>query len=146
MGFDRLRAMSYSHTRMLTSLFSYNFASEDICYEAFNKAINQRMAEARDKLVFNGELLSEEDASNVSEWVLIAFVMHVTGENEELLARLCRDVQSVTLEEAGMLGSPRVNTQVAAVFIELAYPVKCAIFNVREGLQELCSSDFSVFD
>lgn len=36
MGFERLHAMLDSHTRMFISLFSYNFAIGDICYESFN--------------------------------------------------------------------------------------------------------------
>ena len=67
MGFERLCAMSDSYTRILFSLFSYNFVSGDIYYKAFNKVINQRMKEARDNLVFNVELLLEEDVSSISE-------------------------------------------------------------------------------
>ena len=142
MGFERWCTMSDSHTRMIISLFSHNFVSGDICYSAFNKVINQRMKAAGDKLVYDEELLSEEDVPSISEWLLIPIVMHVASENEELLARLRRDAQSVTPEEAGMLGCPRVDTQASAAFMELACPIKHAIFNVIEGLQELCSSHF----
>ena len=55
MGVERSCAMSDSHTRTLISLFNHNFASGDISYEAFNKVTNQRMKEARDKLVYNEE-------------------------------------------------------------------------------------------
>lgn len=57
--------------------------------------------------------------------------MCIAGENKELLARLRRDIQSITPEEVGMLGSPRVDTQSAVAFIELVHSVKHAIFNIR---------------
>ena len=62
--------------------------------------------------------------------MLIAFAMHVSGEDEQSLARLCRDVQHIIPEEAGMLGCPRVDMQAATAFAELTCLVKHAIFNV----------------
>lgn len=116
-GFEKSRTMSDSHTRTLISMFSHDFALGDICYEVFDKVINQRMEAAGDKLVCDKELLSEENVSNLSEWLLIAFVMHVAGEIEELLGRFHRDVQSITQEEAGMLDGLRVDIEAAVAFI-----------------------------
>ena len=60
--------------------------------------------------------------------------MYVAGKNKEFLARLCRDVQSITLKEAGILDSLRVDILAVAAFIELIYPIKYTIFNVSTGL------------
>ena len=145
-GFERLYAISDSHTRILIRLFTFIFISGDICYKVYNMVINQRIKVAGDKLVYNKELLSEKNMSNISVSLLISFVMHITGKNKELFTRLCRDIQSIILEEAGILGCPQVGIQAVIALIELIYHVKYTILNISEGLQELYSSNYNLFN
>ena len=47
---------------------------------------------------------------------------------------------------AGIHYDPKVDTLAVATFIELLCPIKCAIFQVNEGLQLISSSNMSLFE
>ena len=93
------------------------------------------------KIEFNEDSLLEDNASGFIEWRLIAIAECVAGNDATLLSILHRDMQSITPKEAGMLGSPRVDAQVAALLIEILCLVKHIAFYVDLGLQTLASSN-----
>ena len=69
---------------------------------------------------------------------------YVAGDDAKLLGRLHRDIQSNTLEEAGMLRNPRARTQAVALLIEVLCLVNHTTFHINLGLQTLASSDSQV--
>ena len=70
---------------------------------------------------------------------------HIVGDNEPTLAMLCRNIQSITPNDAGILGNSKVDTLAAAAFFEVLYPIKYTIFLVEQGLSTLMSSDMILF-
>jgi len=66
-GFVELRKMSDSHARMLFSLYSYNFASTDICYDMFNEIFSQRIEVLPKEIVFDKDLISKDEFSLLAE-------------------------------------------------------------------------------
>ena len=73
--------------------------------------------------------------------MLIAAANYLVGDDEILMNRLRRDMQSLTPEDTGTLGNPKVGTQAAMALFEALLPVKFAIFQVGQGLHNLCSSN-----
>ena len=146
MGFMELHKMADVYTRMLFSLYSHNFVSADICYDMFNEIFNQRMEEFSKEIMFDKDFITEDEFSSLAEWLLVSIAKYIARTNEILLAKICRDIQSITPIDAGILGNPRVDTLVVTVFLELMYSIKYAIFSTNEGLQELGSSDLLLFE
>ena len=138
--------MSDAHTRILFSLYSYNFVSTDIYHDVFSEIFSQRIEVFPKEIVFDQAFISEDEFSLITKWLLVAIAKYIAGTDEALLARLYRNIQSITPTKAGMLGNPRVNTLAVTAFIEMIYPVKYAIFSVNEGLQDLRLSNFMLFE
>ena len=69
----------------------------------------------------------------------------VAGDDEATLAKLRRNIQSLTPQSVCVLGSVEVETIAAATFYELYYPIKFAIFVVNEGLCTLMLSNMQLF-
>lgn len=79
------------------------------------------------------------------EWLLAGTSKHITGDDEPTLAKLRRNVQSLTPERVGCLGSPRIETLTTAAFFEIVFPVKYVICSANEGLHTLMLSDVRLF-
>ena len=103
------------------------------------------MEEFSEEIVFDEDFISEDKFSSLAERLLVSIAKYIARTNEFILAKLCRDIQSITPMDVGILGNPRVDTLVATAFLELMYPVKYAIFSTNKGLQELGSSDIILF-
>ena len=144
-GFVELHKMADVHTRMLFSLYSHNFISADICYNMFKEIFDQRIEEFSDKIIFDKDFIAEDKFSSLAKWLLVSIVKYITRPNEFILAKLRRDIQSLTPMDVGILGNPRVDTLVVTAFLELMYPVKYAIFSTNKNLQELGLSDLLLF-
>ena len=71
---------------------------------------------------------------------------HIAGDNDPTLVMLHRNIQSITLNNAGILGNSKVDTLAAAAFFEVLYSIKYAIFLVEQGLSTLMSSNIILFD
>jgi len=104
------------------------------------------MEEFPKKIMFDKDFIKEDEFSSLAEWLLVSIAKYIARTNEILLAKICRDIQSITPIDAGILGNPRVDTLVVTVFLELMYSIKYAIFSTNEGLQELGSSDLLLFE
>ena len=89
----------------------------------------------------DGDLLTDDDLSSFIEWTLIAMANYLARDDERLLNRMQRDMQSLTPEETGALGNLRVDTQAAAALLEASLPIKLAIFQINLGLCTVCGSD-----
>ena len=72
--------------------------------------------------------------SLLTEWLLIFIANYIAGDDKEFLARIRRDIQSITPDLASILRNPRVDISALAAFIELLYPVKYMIFNISDSL------------
>ena len=119
---------------MLFSLYSYNFASTDIYYDMFNEIFSQRIEVLPKKIVFDKDLISKDEFSLLAEWLLVAIAKYIAGIDKVLLARLRRNIQSITPLEVELLDDPRVDMLVVIAFLELIYLIKYAIFSINEGL------------
>jgi len=75
----------------------------------------------------------------------VSIAKYVTGDDEALLAILHRNIQLIAPKDSGRFGSSRVDTLVAAAFIEVLYSVKYTIYRVKEGLYTLIASDTLLF-
>ena len=60
----------------------------------------------------------------------MSIAKYLVGDDEHLEAIICRNIQSLTSQTAGIYGNLRVDTLTAAALIEHLYPVKYAIFSV----------------
>ena len=89
----------------------------------------------------NRDLLTDDELSIFKEWTSIAMANYLAGEDESLLNRMWKDIQSLTPEETGALGNPRVDAQAAAALLEALIPIKFSIIQVNFGLHSLCGSD-----
>ena len=145
MRFATLGTMSNTQTRILLSIFSHCFINADLSFEIFWDILD-KLDSVEDDIVYNEKIMSEKDFDPFVEWLLIATVKHIAGDNEPTLTMLHRNIQSITPNDAGILGNSKVDTLAAAAFFEVLYPVKYAIFLVEQGLSTLMSSDMILFD
>ena len=76
---------------------------------------------------------------------MVSTAKYVAGDNEALLALLCRNIQSIVPKDSERFGSSKVDTLVAVVLIKVLYPVKYALFRVKEDLYTLIASDTMLF-
>ena len=104
------------------------------------------MEEFSEETVFDKEFIAEDELSSLAKWLLVSIAKYIARTNKFILAKLCRDIQSLTPIDVGILGNPRVDTLVAIAFLELIYSVKYAIFSTNKGLQELGSSNLMLFE
>ena len=79
--------------------------------------------------------------SEFIEWMLIAAANYFAEDDEILINKFRRDMQSLTPKRTGMLVTPKVDTLGAMALFEALFPVKFAIFLVNQGLHNLCSSN-----
>ena len=92
MGFVELCKMADIHTRILFSLYSHNFISTNIYYDIFKEIFDQRIEEFSDKIVFDEDLIIEDEFSSLAEWLLVSIAKYITGTNKFILAKLRRDI------------------------------------------------------
>ena len=90
----------------------------------------------------NDALLSADETSEFVEWTLVAMAHYLAGEDEVLLRKIRRDLQSLTPEDARRLGSASLDALAAAALLEALLPVKFAIFQVNLGPHALSGSNF----
>ena len=67
--------------RFLFSLCSYNFIAANKAYEVF-KSVILRMETLQDNIVFNEELIVEDDFEPFIKWLCISLMHYFTGDNE----------------------------------------------------------------
>ena len=70
---------------------------------------------------------------------------YITDNNEELEAKLCRDIILIILIDRGDLRAIRVDTLTATIFIEFIYLVKFTIFALDSEFKDLHSSNSLLF-
>ena len=85
--------------------------------------------------------VKEEDYFSFNKWLSVSAVKHVAGDNEQLLAKFWRNMQSRTPEEAGWLENADADILTTTALIELLVPVKHVIFMPTTGPHSLLSSD-----
>ena len=71
--------------------------------------------------------------------------MFIAKDNELLLAKLYRDITSITLIDAGKIGAMRLDTLAALALCEFVLSVKFSIFIPDKGLENLFYSDSTIF-
>ena len=98
-----------------------------------------------DDIVYDDAVLNEADFEPFVEWLLTETSKHVAGNNELTLAKLRRNVQSLTPKRVGGVGSAKVETLAATAFFEVILPIKYALCAVNKGLHALISSDVCLF-
>ena len=67
MGFIELSKIADVHTRMLFSLYSYNFISTDICYNVFDEIFVHRIEEYPEEMVLDEDFIKEDEFSLLAE-------------------------------------------------------------------------------
>ena len=144
LGFPTLLHLSDTHVRIIISLFSHSFISGEISCEIFNSVLN-RLDDSPEK-VYDRTVLHDEEIEPFIEWLLVGTSKHIAGDDEPTLAKLRRNVQSLTPKGVGGLGNANVESLAAAAFFEIVFPVKYAIYSVNEGLYTLMSSDVLLFN
>ena len=70
---------------------------------------------------------------------------HIIRDDKALLARSCRNNQSIALREAKLLDNLRVDISAAVAFIKFLYFVKHVTLSANEGLQDLGLSSTLLF-
>ena len=145
LGFPPLISLSDTHVRIIVSLFSHCFISSEISCETFQTVldtINEDTAETS----FDSSGLTEDNFEPFMEWLFVGTAKYIAGDEEPLLAKLRRDVQSLTPKGAGGVGCVKVETLAAAGFFEIMFPIKYALYSEYEGLYTLMSSDQLLFN
>ena len=100
MRFECMQEMLDAYTRMLFSLCSDCSTSGDVCFYSFSGWLINRIEPDNSEIEFDKDLLFTDDVSDFIEYLLITIAEYAASNNEALLSRLCRDTQSITLEEA----------------------------------------------
>ena len=140
----KLIRLDDTHVRVIMSIFSHSFITGEISCEKFQKVLDS-VDDSDDVILYNEKVLCADDIEPFIEWLLIAVAKHVSGDDEQILANLRRNIQSLTPNIAGLYGNIKVETLAAAALFEILYPVKYAIYTTREGLYTLMSSDTLLF-
>ena len=86
------------------------------------------------------DIIEEEDYVPFNEWLSASAANYITEDDEQLLAKLWRNMQSRTPNKVEQLGNANADILVTAALIELLVPVKYAIFIPTTGLHILLSS------
>ena len=68
---------------MLFSLFSYCFLLADICYDIFLEVFKRIEAVPGD-VVFNNNIVQEEEFSLLVEWLLVSVAKYLAGDDVNL--------------------------------------------------------------
>ena len=143
MGFPKLVHVSDTQTCVLISLCSHCFITGEISYDIFQSILNE--VSSGQEILFNQDTLRDEEVEPFIEWMLIAAAKYIAADDEASLAKLRRNIQSLTPKSVGTLGCAKVETLDAAAFFEVPFPVKFAIFTVNTGLCTLMHSDRHLF-
>ena len=98
-----------------------------------------------DELVFDKKIDKHKKFKLIAEWLSIAAAKYAARDNEVLLTKLHKNIQSIIPKNSGRYSSLRVDTLAAAVFIEVLYPVKYTILLAEQGLYTLISSNTILF-
>ena len=77
--------------------------------------------------------------------MLISIVIFIAKDDKLLLAKLQRDITSITLIDASKLGAMRLDTLAAIVSCKFVLPIKFSVFISDRGLEELYCSDPTIF-
>ena len=146
LGFNVLQRILDTYSRILFSLFNYNFVTADMNYNLF-KSILEKIDNAKkknDRIVCNEEIVLKENFKPFIEWLLVYVVKYITRDYEAILALLYRNIQSISPKNSDNFNSPKINLA-AAAFIKVLYLVKYAIFRVNEDLYTLMPSNALLF-
>ena len=145
MGFQKLMRLSDIHARMIISLFSYSFLSRETSCATFHAVLDAVDESKEEEVDWNEEILCPDDIDPFIEWLLIAGSKHAAGDDKQTMAKLRRNMQTLTPKSAGGISCTKIDTAAAAALFEVLFPVKFAIYSVQEGLHTLISSDTHLF-
>ena len=144
LGLPRLIRLEDTHVRIIMSIFSHSFITGEISCEKFQRVLDS-VDDSGEIIHYDQDVLCEEDIEPFIEWLLIAVAKYVANDDEQTLAKLRRNIQSLTPKLAGLYGNIKVETLAAAALFEILFPVKYAIYTTSEGLYTLMSSDTLLF-
>ena len=130
---------------MLLSLFSYCFVNGKISCEIFKSTLDKIKA-FKEVIVYDENMTSEDNFEPFAKWLLASAAKYAAGDNKATLAKLHRNMQSITPKEAGEFRSAKVDTLAAAALIELLCLVKHTIFLVKLDLYDHTSSNIVAFN
>ena len=77
--------------------------------------------------------------------MIISIVIFIVKDDELLLAKLHRDIISITPIDASELGAMRLDTLAALALCEFVLSVKFGIFIPDKGLENLFYSNSTIF-
>ena len=77
--------------------------------------------------------------------MIISVAKFIVKDNEPLLAKLRRDITSITLIDTGEIKAMRLDTLAALALYEFVFPIKFSIFIPNKRIDNLCSSGTMIF-
>ena len=110
-------------------------------YRKILKAID----EANGKIEFDKEKVSDNTFSGALEWMMISAAKFIVKDNELLLAKLRRDNTLFTPIDTREIGAIRLDTLAVLALCKFVLPIKFGIFIPDKGIENLFSSDSTIF-
>ena len=107
MGFSSLKKMIDIQSRIFFCKYSYALSYSDIPRNHYSKILKV-IDEAESKVEFNEEKVKDNTLSGIIEWIMISTSKFIVKDNELLLAKLRRDITSITPLDTREIGAMRL--------------------------------------
>ena len=77
--------------------------------------------------------------------MMISAAKFIVKDDKLLFIKLRRDITSITLLDTGEIGAIRLEILAVILLCELIFPVKFCAFFPKKGIEEIWSSDSTIF-
>ena len=82
---------------------------------------------------YSGDIANSNDVSKIIEQLLIALAKYIANDDQELEAKIHRDITLIIRIDVEELGAIRADTLIVTTLIEFLYTVKYAVCILDSG-------------
>ena len=116
----------------------------DILYNKYRKIL-KAIDKADDEIEFDKEKVSDNTFLGVLEWIMMPIAKFIVKDDELLLAKLRRDITSITLIDAREIEAMRLDTLAILALCEFVLSMKLGLFIPNKGIENLLGSNSTIF-
>ena len=124
--------------------YSHTLSYGNIPYNNYRK-IFKVIDEANSEIEFDEEKVKDNILSGVIEQMIISAAKFIAKDDKLLLVKLRRDITLITLLDAREIRAMRLETLTAILLCEFVFLVKFCAFFPEKGIEEIWSSDSTIF-
>ena len=113
--------MTDTQLRIFFSKYSNVFVTSNIPHSSYSKILKV-IEEADSEVEYDKNKINNNTYLAILEWILISIVISIAKDDKLLLAKLHRDITSITLIDTGKLGAMRWDTLAVLALFKFILP------------------------